>query len=437
MTMNIKNRYLKFTKLFYMSILFTYIVFLYLSGEYEIFGFGQLDYMGSNYAVIYFFVILLIVFIYRKYAYHLNILFRNIEKILYSKKIYTILFAILCAVIFFLFRNNFINQDGIAFTAKFYRDVFTKGAHVTHDEMWELYLHSRFWFYTNSYFNWSVNFSYQFLSSIAGGVSIYLILIYCKKLLPTKSLGLFMIIVSGGYMQLFFGDIENYTLTATIIFSYFYSSYRYIKNEHPIIFPSSILAIAMTFHLLSGFLLPSLMFLYFLEFKKRQFKDIFFGVSSFALIIGLTLLFFHYHNLPIWDLYYKSHAFGRGGNVVRMLARPSIQYYISILNLLILLVPAFILILPLVFFRQIKFNDVNIHLGIASIFMILFMFAWKATLGVYNDWNLFAIVAIPISIFIGYNELAAEDMKEKADVLIPTVSIFIIHSYSWITFNHF
>ena len=68
--------------------------------------------------------------------------------------------------------------------------------------------------------------------------------------------------------------------------------------------------------------------------------------------------------------------------------------------------------------------------------MIAFMFVWKAQPGVYNDWNLFANVAIPVSIFVGYNVLDADGVKERAVVLIPTISLCFLHSYSWIAFNH-
>jgi hypothetical protein len=354
-----------------------------------------------------------------------------------SRKFLLIFVALSFTCVFFLLRNNFINYDGRAFTEKFHRDLPTKGAHVTHDEMWELYLHSRFWLYTNRYLGWSVTFSYQVLSCVAGGIFVFVLLCFCRKLLPGNPLGLFLIIASGGFMQLFFGDVENYTITAVLILSYVYSAHEHLRNGLHLVVPSLILAAAMTFHLLAGFLLPSLAYLYYLEMKKGRFKGLAVSASSFILILGLTLLFFHFHNLPIRNLYWHSHAFGHGGNFLRMFKKPSIYYHVRVVNLLILLAPVFILTVPLLFFGAIEWNRFNIFLAISCLFMIGYMFTWEARLGVYNDWNMYANAAIPISIFAGFNIMTygREEWKQKA--LVPLVLLFYIHSYTWIVSNHF
>ena len=315
--------------------------------HYNLFGFNQLSSLKTGHTVIILCFLIVSLLLYGKFDRPIRTLAQKIEKALFSKTIHIIIFGILCVTLFLLLRNNFINYDGRAFTEKFYRDVAAIGAHVTHDEMWELYVHSRFWYYTNRFWGWSVTFSYQVMSSVAGGVFIFFLLRFCRKLLPSNPLGLFLIIVSGGYMQIFFGDVENYTLTAVFILLYFCFSLGCIRYKRHVALPSSILAVAMTFHLLAGFLLPSLVFLYWLEFKKRHYREIWSGIASFVLIIGLTLLFFHFNHLPISDLFWRSHAFGHGGHILRMLARPSVSYYLSIFNLLFLLVPALILIVPL------------------------------------------------------------------------------------------
>jgi hypothetical protein len=58
------------------------------------------------------------------------------------------LFA-LAILVFFALRNKYINPDGIALAPKFAPDVPRVRAHVPHDEMFELYVHSRAWFYAN------------------------------------------------------------------------------------------------------------------------------------------------------------------------------------------------------------------------------------------------------------------------------------------------
>ncbi|MBN2184851.1 MAG: hypothetical protein JW746_05945 [Candidatus Krumholzibacteriota bacterium] len=427
-------------------VIFAYAACLVIAGfvlphfdsiQYDLFGFSQLSSLEAGHAVIILCFLVVFLLIYGRFSLRIHALAEKIEKALFSKTIHIIILGILCVILFLLLRNNFINYDGRAFAEKFHRDVAATGAHVTHDEMWELYVHSRFWYYTNRFWGWSVTFSYQVMSSIAGGAFIFFLLRFCKKLLPSNPLGLFLIIISGGYMQIFFGDVENYTLTAIFILLYFCFSLAYIRDRRHIALPSSILAVAMTFHLLAGFLLPSLAFLYWLELKKRHYREIWSGIASFVLIIGLTLLFFHLKHLPISDLFWRSHAFGHGGHILRMLARPSVSYYLKIFNLLFLLVPALILVVPLLLFGLIEWDDFNIYMAVACVFMMGYIFIWEARLGVYNDWNMFANVSIPFSIFTGYNLLKGGKMKVKTKILVSLVLLFIIHSYTWIVSNHF
>jgi hypothetical protein len=346
-------------------------------------------------------------------------------------------FSILIVAVFFLLRNHFINYDGSMFAEKFTRDIPLEGAHVTHDEMWELYLHSRFWLYTNTLFGWSVEFSYQVLSSVAGGAFILILMYYCSVMFPDRPVLAFMICVSGGYMQLFFGDVENYTLTTTLIMAYFLASALYIKGRWSVITASVILAAALTFHLLAGFLIPSLLILYIVAWKRGEKRSVLTAAGMFCAIVGLTLLFFHFNNLPIKDLWYHSHAFGHGGHIRPQLVDPSPGYYFQMLNLAFLLAPVWILLVPQFLFGRIRLDDMNVHMITAAVFMGLFFFGWKATLGVYPDWNMFAAAALPFTFLVLRNILSTDCIRRRYWIVYVFAWLFILHSYSWVISNHF
>ena len=199
----------------------------------------------------------------------------------------------LCGIAFFIWRNWFINPDGALFPMKFMVDVPAKGFHVTHDEMWELYIHSKFWLYTNDYFGWSVARSYQVLSCAAGAVFVFLLLTCCRRLLPQHWPLAFLACVSGGYMQLFFGDVENYTLMTTVVMGYFLASVRAIDAGMSIVHPAILLALALTFHLEAGFLLPSLVYLLVLASTRGQAVQVVVALTGFVLVVAGTFLFFH------------------------------------------------------------------------------------------------------------------------------------------------
>ena len=66
------------------------------------------------------------------------------------------------------------------------------------------------------------------------------------------------------------GDVENYTMTYTLILIYFYASALYLKDKTSIIVPSAVLAVGGTFHLILGILGPSLAYLHILVLKKKK-----------------------------------------------------------------------------------------------------------------------------------------------------------------------
>jgi hypothetical protein len=311
-----------------------------------------------------------------------------------------LILSLLAVGVFFLLRSHFLNADGAAFPAKFIRDIPWLGAHVTHDEMWELYAHSRFWLYTHRWMGLSVEFSYQLLSCLAGGVFVYLLLTYAATLSSDRRSTALLLCVSGGYMQLFFGDVENYTLTTTWIMAYLLASTQYLRHRSSVVLPAALLAISITFHLLAGFLVPSLLYLMWVARRRGENRPLCYAAAAFVLIIAATLAFFDVTSRPLSYLWSSSHVCGNGGHIRSMLAIPSGRYYFDMTNLACLLAPAWILILPLLFWKRVPADSVNTHLALASIGMVVFLLGWRAGLGPINDWNLFAPVALPVSLLV-------------------------------------
>jgi hypothetical protein len=344
--------------------------------------------------------------------------------------------AVACGVAFYLLRSWFINPDGALFPMKFMIDIPARGFHATHDEMWELYVHSKFWFYTNAWFGWSVDLSYQVLSCAAGAVFVFLLLTWARRLLPQHWPWAFLACISGGYMQLFFGDAENYTLTTTLVMAYFLASARSLEERTSVVSPSLLLATAITFHLEAGFLLPSLAHLWVVAWWRGAKTQVAVALTGLIIIVAGTLLFFHLEGLPIGDLFSHSHAFGDGGHFLQMIATPSADYYFQIANLAFLLVPAWVILLALLAYRRIRWDAVNVHLVVASGVMIAFVLCWRAQLGVYNDWNLFAMAAVPISLLVWRNVFEAAGSGRVPWPVVALVTLFFAHSYSWVIANH-
>ena len=400
------------------------------------FGFNQFKAWRFRDFVLVSFAFSLILIFSRPLKMRIRRFFEWLETKHWRVELFIVLFAIAMTAVFFTFSTNHLNKDGRALQRKFERDVPTLGAHVTHDEMWELYFHSRFWFYTRKAFGWDVRFSYRVVSCLMGGIFVYALSKYARQRFDRRWLALTLLICSGGYMQLFFGDVENYTMTAVLIFLYLWSSDQYIRGKISLVIPSFVLAVALTFHLLSGFSLPSLVYLYFLAIQRRQFRSVISGFILSVLVILLTLFFFSQNGLPLSNLWTSSFASGQGGRYSEFLAIPSLDYYSQVINLLFLLVPAFIFFLPLFLFKRIQLTKVNIHLLIAVAGRLFLNFGWKAQLGVYNDWNLFAIIALPISLLVWNNFETIQDTDFKNEIALLSGFVFSLHSLAWIISNH-
>jgi hypothetical protein len=155
------------------------------------------------------------------------------------------------------------------------------------------------------------------------------------------------------------------------------------------------------------------------------------------LIVAGTLAAFHFSGmLPIQGLL-TSHLLGDGRGYSGMLAPLSAQYYWEIANLLFLLFPAVLLFIPLLAFRRMVGEPMGIFLGVAGGCMLVFLLVWRAGLGVYYDWNLFAPGMIPVALLCFYYLLRNEQLRYRKWIWLGVLGLSTLHSYSWIISNHF
>jgi hypothetical protein len=333
-------------------------------------------------------------------------------------------------------RNTFVNPDGMALASKFHADVPVRGASVTHDEILELYVHSRFWHHTSRAFGWSVEYSYQFLSSLAGGFFVVLLLVFSWAVLGEKR---WMVLVLGvgsaGFMQLFFGDVENYTLVTLLVLVYFFAGHLYLEAKCSLLVPSAILAVAICFHLLAAFLLLSLAYLYGVALRRRQWVGIAGAAVTLVAIPMAVVAYFHHHGLPL-EVIRTTNAFGQAGRIQRF-ATPDLAYHGQITSLLLLLFPPALCFVPLVAYRRVRLDSFNVFMLLAACVLVGYMFTWRAQLGVYNDWNLYAAAALPLAILFWHNFARAVALLNKAGIGAALILTSAVHSHAWIINNHF
>jgi hypothetical protein len=338
--------------------------------------------------------------------------------------------------VFFLLRTNLLNQDGNMLTPKFEADVPRLGAFLTHDELLEFFVHSKVWYYTHEWWGWSVVFSYQVVSCLAGAGFIYVLIRLTRRLAPNRAWLFLAGALSGGYMQLFFGDAENYTLTTTLVVCYVLAACRFLAGETRVWFPTVLLAIAMCFHLEAGWMLPSLLYLFAVSrARQSDWRDVRLSMASGTAIVAATVVYFHFHGLPL-RRFFSSHA----GHALRMSGVFAVgmpfSYYIDQLNLLLLLCPSVAILLPLLAWRRREMDDVGTFLAVAAGSMLLFQVVWKSQIGVFDDWNLYAIGGMLTTVYI-WRSLAA--VATTAGTRLAAAALAVtgaLHTYAWIIANH-
>lgn len=346
------------------------------------------------------------------------------------------LIAALSWPIFFLLRTNVLNQDGNMLTPKLQRDVPLLGAHLSHDELLELFLHSRVWDYTHRWWGWSVVFSYQVVSCTAGALFMYALVRLSRRLAPERTWLFITGVLSGAYMQLFFGDVENYTVTAALVALYVLAACRFLAKEVPLWVPAVVLAIAICFHLEAGWLLPSALYLALVSRTRRgDVREALLGAAAGAGIIALIFVSFHFYGLPLWRFFSTHAGHALRGDRVFAIGMPA-SYYADQARLLLWLCPAVAILVPLAIALRSSKDEMTRFLAVGAVSMLVFQAVWKALNGVFDDWNLYAIGGMAVALFIWRYVAAAASTAGRRMAAASLVAIGSLHTYAWILANH-
>ncbi len=344
--------------------------------------------------------------------------------------------GVMAGGIMFAWRSEFLNPDALMFAPKFESAVPVSGAFITHDEMFEFLVHSRVWDYTHRWWGWSVEYSYQVTSATAGIAFVVLAFRLAARIAPAAP-GLFLLgLFSGAYMQLFFGDVENYTLTAVVVTAYLLAAARFLRGDAALWEPAVTLGAAMSFHLLAGWLLPSLAYLGYISWRRtRDYGPLVRSACLAGGVVVAAVAVVHFYGAPIWSMG-ASHA-GRALRLQGMFVTDwSATYYVEHANLVMLLTPAIVVLPALAGWRRLLLDETSTFLAVAAGTLFVFQLVWKAQVGVYNDWNLFAIGALVLGVLLWRSVALSATSTPHRILAASLAALAALHSYAWIAANH-
>jgi hypothetical protein len=193
--------------------------------------------------------------------------------------------------------------------------------------------------------------------------------------------------------------------------------------------------VAITFHLLAAFLLLSLAYLYLVALRRQQVLSVALAAVTLTAIPAAVVVYFNYRGLP-FGVIRTSNAFGQAGRLQRF-AAPSLEYHGQIISLVFLLFPPLLCFFPLLRYKRFVLTPFNVFMALAVVVFMGYVVTWRADLGVYNDWNLYAPAALPLAVLFWYNFARSDWLVNKAGIAAALILTSGIHSYAWIIRNHF
>ncbi|HMV80039.1 MAG TPA: hypothetical protein PK453_06310 [Leptospiraceae bacterium] len=197
--------------------------------------------------------------------------------------------SVIFFILFYPVRNISLG-DGELLYENFLLENSVWGYQLVLDEIFEAVLHSSVFQILKLS---DPSEAYRILSTGAG---LVLVLFLFFRADQKDRYSLLPILTSGG-MLLFFGYMENYTLTALIIFLYAFTALHFLDrnlmNERNFLFLCLISALSFVFHMISGYLLFSLLCLLFHCMQKRRIPFLVLKAAVLgSLIISVCILYF-------------------------------------------------------------------------------------------------------------------------------------------------
>jgi tetratricopeptide (TPR) repeat protein len=334
----------------------------------------------------------------------------------------------------------------------------------------ESLLHLDAFHLAKSLFNLDAETLYALLSCMAGSIFIFLSFLFADLLVHTHFLGkeerspleipplagkilVFLLLISMGSVQLFFGYVEHYTFLFLSMFGFLFLSLLYLvgdpafggegtpnnSSRTKLVFPLLAFILTFLFHVSALYLLPSVFFLSVAKDQKsKSHKTKKFLLGIFALIL-MVIIFWGYKryswSVPPLLVPLTNDRYSAPGYTLF-----SFPHLSDFLNQQLLVSPVG-LILILAFLickkrRSFFMNRAFQFLLILSLPQLLFNFLMDPALGASRDWDLFSAVGLGYTILGLY--LLLKFFKDKIKFEYLSVILVVTSLYStvpWIALN--
>ncbi|MDE2998986.1 MAG: tetratricopeptide repeat protein [Gemmatimonadota bacterium] len=289
------------------------------------------------------------------------------------------------------------------------------------------------------------------LFSCLSGILFLIVARYVARLQGKNALERFLILVlllGGGYMQLFFAYVENYAFLFPFMLLYLLLGIRVIEGRLAIWWPAALLGVLMALHITMMTLAPSLLALAILEGRTKRLSGTSVpGLSAakagFAILLS-AVVFFGTLLLIQFDLiaYLQKR---QGFYILNLFAEPgpkqhyslfSFGKWVDLVNQYVLVAPSSLMVLLLCRRTRWLQGPDRQFLLVAALFPILFTVVANPELGAFRDWDVFAFAALPMTLWAALTLVRElRDRTVSADAAGLICAAGVLHAVFWIGVN--
>ena len=228
------------------------------------------------------------------------------------------------------------------------------------------------------------------------------------------------VLLTTGYMQLFFGYVENYALYMPGLLLYLLLGVHTQKSRLHLYAPAIVLGVLLALHQAFAVFGPSLLFLAYRTWRKGQgtvssWKNTSASVAALCCVPVSTAVM-----LALSGIGFEGYLDRMGGrNFLPLFAEPglhseyrmfSVEHLFDFLNQQMLTAPVACMVCVLIRKRDLPNQP---FLLIAAVFPLFFTFLARPEIGVFRDWDIFSLPALPLTLWVATALMARIRARER------------------------
>ncbi len=312
----------------------------------------------------------------------------------------------------------------------------------------DVFIHSRAWEFANKLWGWDVPTVYGVISVLSGVIFLQLLVSLAREIGRDRSEKLFIwaFIATGGYMQLFFGYIESYTIIPTGIIAYLWAGICFLRGRLSLFWPILILSLTNAFHPSTITLWPSVLAL--IRGRPWRYWLKFAAIPLTVASAVVALMESGKHGIDaLLGVDFPGGA-DRRWFVPLFRTETEWEHYtmfswghlLDIVNEQLLVAPFGLLIVALLWREAIRKaqkeeKELMLFLALAAAFYLLFTWTWNPDYGGRKDWDLFACAGIPLNVlasFVATRAWERDRLRENGFILAVAS---LLHTAFWVYYN--